>query len=95
MGAKRINLLSSRNRYVFIVARKLHKGDRIVVSDVGQCKKSTSSDWGFESVFPTLHEAEKTMNEHIRISREFHQGETYGIISMENGRMILLKSERG
>ena len=94
MKPKKVNLLGNHNRYVYIVARKLHKGEVIVVPETGQCPKVTNSDWGFESVHNTLRKAEETMKQHIEISRQFKEKETYGIISIVNGSLLLLKSER-
>ena len=94
MKNKKINLLGNHNRYVYIVARKLHKGEVIVVPETGQCPKVTSSDWGFSSVHNTMRKAEETMKQHIEISRQFKEKETYGIISIVNGSLVLLKSER-
>lgn len=94
MKNKKVNLLGNQNRYVYIVARKLHKGDVIVVSETGQSPKPTSSDWGFSSVHTTMRKAEETMKQHIEISRRFKEKETYGIISIVNGSLVLLKSEK-
>ena len=94
MKHKKVNLLGNQNRYVYIVARKLHKGDVIVVPESGQCPKVTSSDWGFSSVHNTLLKARDTMKAHIRISREFKEKETFGIISIINGNLVLLESEK-
>ena len=56
--------------------------------------KVGNSDWGFGSVHNTMHKAEETMKQHIEISRQFNEKETYGIISIVNGKLVLLKSER-
>jgi hypothetical protein len=94
MKNKKINLLGNHNRYVYIVARKLRKGEVIFVPETGQCPKVTSSDWGFSSVHNTMLKAEETMKQHIEISRQFKEKDTYGIISIVNGSLVLLKSER-
>ena len=94
MKNKKVNLLGKLGHYVYIVARKLHKGDAITDFETGQHMEPTSSDWGFSSVHNTMRKAEETMKQHIEISRRFKEKETYGIISIVNGRLVLLKSEK-
>ena len=94
MKNKKVNLLGNCHRYVYIVARKLHRGDVITINDSGQSDKVRKNDWGFSSVFSTMYQAENALKEHIEISRQFNKKETYGILSIVNGNVVLLKSER-
>lgn len=94
MKNKKVNLLGNGHRYVYVVARKLHNGDVITINDSGQPSNVGKNDWGFSSVYSTMYQAENALKEHIEISRQCNEKETYGILSIVNGNVVLLKSER-
>lgn len=94
MKVKKATLLERNDEYVFVVARKLHKGDSILVSETGQRLKPKGSDWGFLSVHSSVSEADRTLEAHLEIARKHKEKETYGILSFIPKDAILLKSER-
>lgn len=82
MKLNKVRLLGNPDNYIYIVARKLHRTE------------PTNSDWVILSVHTTVPKAYVTMKKLIENSRQFKEKETYGILSIADDSLVLLKSER-
>lgn len=89
---KRIEILSSGNKYIYVVVRKLTKKDHVTYGeDSGRLAKVRDKDWGFVCLENTESKARRSMERCVEAwQMTGDYGEVFGVASFIGGKCILL-----
>jgi len=91
-NGKKIEILSSGNRYIYVVVRKLTKKDHVTYGEEsGRLAKVRDKDWGFVALENTESKARRSMERCVEAwQMTGDYGEVFGVASFIGGKFILL-----